>query len=129
MVKIYLCVFLFFCHFSAIGQVTFEQIPHNLQLYPRDANSQAEVIISGTINGTGYTKIGVRVLRAGVQTKVVSQTVTSTSDQAAFRLATIIKAEPAEYAYQVFLYTATDSLEISEALTSGFRSQLITCHF
>ena len=112
--KLYTCIFFFLYCFSATGQVTFTQIPRDLQLYPRDANSQAEVIVSGTVNSTGYAKIAMQVLRDKTVTKVVSQTVALTSSSTTFRLSTVIKAEPAEYSFRVFLYKGSDSTLVAE---------------
>ncbi len=109
MKRVYGSLILFLCYFSATCQVVFEQLPRDLQLYPRDANSQATVIISGRMNTAGYAKIGMQVLRAGAVTKVVSQTLEPAVSSSAFSLSAIIKAEPAEYSFRVFVYKGNDS--------------------
>ncbi|MFD2936562.1 sialate O-acetylesterase [Spirosoma flavum] len=114
MKRLYGSIILFLYYFSATGQVVFEQLPHELQLYPRDANSQATVIISGKIDSTGYTKIGMQVVRAGILTKVISQTIEPAISSSAFSLSAIIKAEPAEYSFRVFTYKNADSTLVAE---------------
>ncbi|WP_227686898.1 sialate O-acetylesterase [Spirosoma arboris] len=101
-------------YFSSFGQVVFNQLPRDLQLYPRDGNNQAEVVVSGTMSGTAtsYTKIGMQVSREGILTKIVNQTLSPTNT--AFKLSSIIKAEPAEYAFQVFAYKGKDSILVAD---------------
>lgn len=116
MKKFYPVFFLFLCYFSAPGQdlITFTQSPRDLQLYPRDANNQAEVVFSGTVNKVGYTKIGAYVLRESVLTRLVSQTLNATISSQSFSLQIPIKAERAEYTFQVFVYSGTDSTLVVE---------------
>ncbi|GAB2556923.1 sialate O-acetylesterase [Spirosoma areae] len=111
---VYVGIILFLYYFSAVGQVTFDQLPQDLQLYPRNANNQAEVVISGKVTDTGYTKIGMLVLREGVVTKGISQTLAPTGSNTAFKLASFIKAEPADYSFRVFVYKGQDSLLVAD---------------
>ncbi len=114
MKRLYGSLILFLYYFSVNGQVVFEQLPRDLQLYPRNASNQAEVFVSGKTSVAGYTKVGVQVLREGVLTRVVSQTLASELASAPFRLSAIIKAEPAEYAFRVFVYKGTDSTLVAD---------------
>ena len=114
MTRLYGIVILFLLYFSASAQVSFDQLPRDLQLYPRDANNQAQVTVSGQVTGVGYTKIGLQVLREGMLTKVISQSLSPTASPSAFTLVSTIKAEPAEYSFRVFLYTGTDSTQFAE---------------
>ena len=114
MVRLYGSLILFLYYFSANGQVIFEQIPNELQLYPRDSTSRAEVVVSGKTRGAGYTKIGLQTFREGVLTTVVSQTINSEDTTFVFRLTAIIKAEPAEYSFRVFTYKGGDSTLAAE---------------
>ncbi|RYF46793.1 MAG: hypothetical protein EOO39_49255, partial [Cytophagaceae bacterium] len=107
--RLYIGVILFLYYFSASGQVNFQQLPRELQLYPRDTNNRAVVTISGTINARGYTKIGVRVFREDSLVNVISQTLVPTDSATAFVFSPVIKAEPAEYAFRVFIYKNSDS--------------------
>ncbi len=109
MKRLYGSLILFLYYFSATGQLVFDQSPRDLQLYPRDANSQAVVVVSGKMSAAGYTKIGMQVLRAGTLTKVISQTLEPAVSNSIFSLSAVIKAEPAEYAFRVFIYKGADS--------------------
>ena len=114
MKRLYGCLVLFLYYFPAWSQVAIEQIPRDLQLYPRDTSNQAEVVVSGRMTSAGYNKIGMQVLREGKLTKVVSQTLAPAVDSTRFRLATIIKAEPAEYQFRVFIYKGPDSTLVAD---------------
>lgn len=112
--RLYGSIILFLLYLPVAGQVTFDQFPRDLQLYPRDASSQAEVIISGTVSTTGYTKVGAQMFREEALSRAVSQTVTATASNTTFRLAFTIKAEPAEYSFRFFLYKGADSTLVLE---------------
>ena len=114
MKRFYCFIFLAFFYCPAIAQIRFDQLPRDLQLYPRNQNNQAQVLISGTLDDTRYTKISLRVFRQGLLTQVLSQTFASTATRPAFRFTPLIKAEPAEYSFRVFLYKGTDSLLVLE---------------
>ncbi|WP_460972091.1 sialate O-acetylesterase [Spirosoma migulaei] len=114
MKRLFVALILFLSYFSSFGQVVFDQLPRDLQLYPRDGNNQAVVVVSGRMNTAGYTKIGMQVLREGVLTKAASQTLAPSVGNTAFTFSSIIKAEPAEYAFRVFVYKGVDSLLIVE---------------
>ena len=111
---LYAGVILFLLYFPVSGQVVFEQLPLDLQLYPRNASNQADVVISGKTSGAGYTKIGVQVLREGMLTKVLSQPLTPTVASSAFALTATIKAETAEYNFRIFLYKGADSTLVAD---------------
>lgn len=112
--RLYGSLILFLYYFSVNGQVVFEQLPRDLQLYPRNDSSQAEVIISGKTSTAGYTKIGMQVLREGVLTRVVSQTLAPELASTPFSLSAIIKAERAEYSFRVFAYKGADSTLVAD---------------
>ena len=114
MTRLYVGFILFLSYFVAVGQVSFVQLPRDLQLYPRDANSQAKVVISGSMSKAGYTKIGVQVLRQGIATQMLSQTFVATASNSTFTLSSTIKAEPAEYSFRVFIYKGADSTLVAE---------------
>jgi hypothetical protein len=106
---LYCCFILFLFYFTASAQINFSQLPRDLQLYPREANSMAAVPVSGTVIAGGYTKVAVQVLREGAITGFVSQTLVPTSTSQPFSLSSAIKAEKAEYEFKVFLYKGADS--------------------
>lgn len=111
---LYATLILFLLYFSSFAQVVFDQLPRDLQLYPRNGNNQAIVNFSGRLAATGYSKLIVRVFREGKLTQTVSQTVSTTVSNAPFSLPTTIKAEPAEYSFRVFAYRGTDSTLVAE---------------
>ncbi|WP_461151614.1 sialate O-acetylesterase [Spirosoma pulveris] len=113
MKRLYFGVILFLYYFQAQGQLVFDRLPRELQLYPRDASSQAQVVVSGKMDTAGYTKITMRMAREGVLTNVVSQSLEPASNSAPFSLSATIKAEPAEYSVQVYIYKGTDSLLVA----------------
>ncbi|GAB3639728.1 sialate O-acetylesterase [Spirosoma arcticum] len=112
MKRLYSAFMLFLYYLPTFGQVTFDQLPHDLQLYPRNATNQAEVPISGQVTTAGWTKIGVQVLREGKVSQQLSQTIAPASTNTAFQFQAQIKAEPAEYSVRVLLYKNNDSTEI-----------------
>ncbi len=114
MKRLYTSIILLLLYFPVLGQLTFEQLPRDLQLYPRDGTNQARVLISGRTSTAGYTKVSTQVLRAGKLTTIVSQTINPTVSNAAFALSTVIRAEPAEYSFRVFAYKGADSTLIVE---------------
>lgn len=114
MKRLYGSLILFLYYFSVNGQVVFEQLPRELQLYPRNDSSQATVVISGKTSVAGYTKIGVQMLREGVLTRVISQTLAPEITTSTFSLSAIIKAERAEYSFRVFVYTGADSTLVAD---------------
>ncbi len=105
---------LFLCYFTVTAQVRFDQIPRDLQLYPRNAVGQADVTVSGTVTNTGYQKIGMQVLREGQLIQAVSQTLVSSVANASFKLTSTIKAERAEYEFRVFMYKGIDSTLVAD---------------
>ena len=111
---LYKVCILFLLYFPVAGQIVFDQLPHDLQLYPRDASNQAVVPIRGIFNVVGYSKVSVQVLREGKVVQALSQTISSTASGAPFSLSATIKAEPAEYSFRVFTFRGSDSTLIAE---------------
>ena len=109
MERLYSSFLLLLCYFPMFGQVIFDQLPRDLQLYPRNAANQAGVPISGRVTTAGWTKIGIQVLRAGKVNQLLSQTISPAATSTAFQFQPQIKAEPAEYLVRVFLYKNNDS--------------------
>ena len=114
MKRLYTSIILLLLYFPVFGQLVFEQLPRDLQLYPRDGNNQARVAISGRTSAAGYTKVSAQVLRAGKLTSVVSQSVNPTVSTAPFSLSATIRAELAEYTFRIFAYKGADSTLIVE---------------
>lgn len=112
--RLYGIAILLLLYFPVLAQVIFDRIPRDLQLYPRDAMNQATVTISGNVTETGYSRIGMQLLREGVLTRIVTQTLTAGTATSAFSLTATIKAEPAEYSFRAFLYKGLDSTLVAE---------------
>lgn len=113
MKRLYGSLVLLLCALPTFGQITFDQLPRDLQLYPRNAANQANVPISGQITTAGWSKIGVQVLREGKVSQLLSQTVAPAATSTAFQFQALIKAEPAEYAVKVILYKNNDSTVVA----------------
>jgi hypothetical protein len=111
--RLYWTLILFMTYGWAVGQVSFTQLPQNLQLYPRDASNQANVLIGGTVTAAGYNKVSVQVRREGVLTQALSQSL-SAAARPTFQLTATIKAEPAEYSFRVFLVRGADSTLVAD---------------
>ncbi len=91
--------------------VFFSTVPYDLQLFARDSANQAIVPVAGYVNKVGYQRIRLLFFREGklltVSTKILNPADTLT----AFRFEPRIRAERAQYSFQVFLYrTVTDSV-------------------
>lgn len=86
----------------AAAQVTFTEAPENLQLYPRDTENKAKVVISGKLLRKNYTRA---VLEISEEKKLVStlNAEFSATDSAGFSFEADIAAKPAEYDFKVFL--------------------------
>lgn len=102
------------------AQVLFEQMPRELQLYPRNSQNQATVPISGTVTTAGYRRVSVHLWREGKLSSISSQTLSPGATNQLFRLSAVIKAEPADYRFRVFLYKNNDSTLVAD-------SQRIVC--
>lgn len=111
---IYTSLVLILFYFTASAQIKFTQLPRDLQLYPRDANNQAMVVVSGTVVVSGYKKIALHLLREGRLTKVTSQTLLPSATNTSFQFSSSIKAEKAQYEFKVFLYKNTDSVLVAD---------------
>lgn len=114
MKRLYTSIILLLLYFPVLGQLVFEQLPRDLQLYPRDGTNQARVLISGRTNITGYSKVSAQMLRAGKLVSVASQSVNPMSNTAPFSLSAVIRAELAEYSFRVFAHKGADSVLVVE---------------
>ncbi len=114
MIRLYTSLVLLLCYLTATAQVSFTQLPRDLQLYPRDAANRAEVVVSGTVTAAGHSRIGMQVLREGVLSQIVSQTLNPSLTSAPFSLTSTIRAERAEYSFRVFVYRGADSTQVAE---------------
>lgn len=86
----------------AVAQVTFTQAPENLQLYPRDSQDKATVVISGKLLRKNYTQAILEVSEEKALVKTLTVDFTAT-DSVSFTFQTEISAKPAEYDFKVLL--------------------------
>ncbi|GAB4025125.1 hypothetical protein GCM10028809_04390 [Spirosoma gilvum] len=84
-------------------------MPHSYQLFPRDANNQAEVVISGINYTPWHTKLNLEVWREDSLVSLQTKSLAPNVDSTLFRFSSIIKAERAEYTFKVYAYTESDS--------------------
>ncbi len=110
MVKILyvLCV----CHFivfsprlsaQQFSAASFDQLPANQQLYGRNPDNQADITFAGKVTAGGYAYLSVLKYRNGAKTGYLKAALNySNTATANFSLSTKIKAELAEYAFEVY---------------------------
>jgi len=101
---------------------TFDKLPQNYQLYPRNDQNEAFVPISGKIEDPGWEYFSVQILRnkqiIGYQKAAISYT--NSVGKFSF-LPVKIKAEKAEYDFKVYAVKGKDSLNLvnRENIVSG----------
>ncbi|MDZ7900596.1 MAG: T9SS type A sorting domain-containing protein [Arcicella sp.] len=84
--------------------ILFDQLPQDYQLYPRDDKNQAIVPINGTIEVAGWSYMSVVVYRNKKLYSYVRNSFAydNTGKLGKFSLSPIIKAELAEYDFQIY---------------------------
>lgn len=92
---------------------TFENLPQNYQLYPRNDTNEASIPISGKIEETGWNYFSIQIFRnkqfIGYQKAPISYNKTIGN----FAFKTIkIKAEKAEYDFKIYAVRDKDSLNV-----------------
>lgn len=91
------------------AQITFTKAPLDYQLFPRNAQSEGQIPIEGSVTDAAATKISVQILRGNQPYRYVSQNLTFQSGRAAFSLKPSIKAEAVEYLARIYLVKGRDS--------------------
>lgn len=94
-------LFVFILH-PAVAQVTFTQAPEDLQLYPRDQQNKATVVISGKLLRKNYTQAILEVSEEKALIKTLTADFSAT-DSVSFTFEAEISAKPAEYDFKVML--------------------------
>ncbi|MCE7059760.1 T9SS type A sorting domain-containing protein [Dyadobacter sp. CY343] len=90
--------------------VNFQSLPANMQLFPRNANNEADITISGNVEAAGYSYISVVKSRDGARVGYHKNELKYTGESGAFSVVSKIKSELAEYAFEVYVCkSATDS--------------------
>jgi len=85
------------------GDVVFNKIPAQLQLFPRDAQDSAIVEISGYVSTAGFSEIALQVFKDSSLWKEFSQALQYTGGRADFSFTPKIHAEMSEYHFHVLL--------------------------
>ena len=120
--SIYKKPFLLFIFLSCFGiqaysqriySVIFNQLPKDMQLYARDNNNMAEVPISGYKEIPGWNYFSVITYRNGVRVGYTKSVLNyAGKSSATFDLRPKIKAEMADYSFEVFACRQADSLSM-----------------
>ncbi|MCE7040529.1 sialate O-acetylesterase [Dyadobacter sp. CY312] len=94
-----------------IYSVVFNKLPQDYQLYPRNANNEANVPVSGYIELAGYNYMSVQVFRNEVPVKYLRADIKYDSKGiGSFSTSAIIKAELAQYSFKVYACKTADSV-------------------
>lgn len=88
---------------AQIPDVEFTQIPKDGQLYPRNLQNNADVMLAGEVRESGYDEIRVEVFRNGVLWNDVGQNLQYANGIAPFSLNTTIFAEFSDYRFVVYV--------------------------
>ncbi|PWK17006.1 putative secreted protein (Por secretion system target) [Arcicella aurantiaca] len=93
---------------------TFDKLPQNYQLYPRNELNEAIIPISGKIEETGWDYFSVQLFRNKTQVGYQKAPITYANSVGKFSFSSIkIKAEKAEYDVKIFAVKGKDSLSIT----------------
>jgi hypothetical protein len=96
-----------------IDFVTFDSLPADEQLFPRDKNNEAEITISGKVEAAGYAYVSVVRYRNETRVGYQKSNTQYTGSTAPFKFTSKIKSELAEYSYEFYACkSATDSVRI-----------------
>ncbi|MCY7353297.1 MAG: T9SS type A sorting domain-containing protein [Cytophagaceae bacterium] len=115
MLKFLLSICLLFWFSPTFSQVTvrFDRLPATRQLVPRSEQNQADVNIEGAISTTGYERMAVSVFRNNQLWTYQSQALSYSNDTAHFSFKPSIRAELAEYRFEVFACRTSDSVRVA----------------
>ncbi|MCF2488818.1 T9SS type A sorting domain-containing protein [Dyadobacter sp. CY347] len=96
------------------SSVVFSKLPQDLQLYPRNAQSEAAIPISGFTETAGYSYVSVQVFRNDALQKYLRSDLKYDKGFGSFSIEAKIKAELANYHFKIFLCKANDSTLVVE---------------
>ncbi len=106
--KIYLLTLLF-VHFM-YAQVTFTTTPKDKQLYPRDlTTNQGNIVFSGSISGTTYTKLVLKISKNGISSSQEELPLTYTGSTTNFNFSVLLNTELSLYDLDLYGVTASGS--------------------
>ncbi len=101
------------CQAQRFSSVVFNKLPQDFQLYPRNAENEATVPVSGIVEAAGWKYISVQVTRNDVPAQYQKADIQyNQKGLGVFELETKIKAELANYGFKVFVSRGTDSVLI-----------------
>jgi hypothetical protein len=83
--------------------ITFDSLPENYQLFPRDGSNQAVINISGSIDSTGYDTMYVDLLREDEIYTRDTLALVYVDSVADFQHSIIINAELSEYSIDIYV--------------------------
>ncbi|MDR6193831.1 T9SS type A sorting domain-containing protein [Siphonobacter sp. SORGH_AS_0500] len=107
--RLFTCLFLLLTHSFLNAQITFTKAPLDYQLFPRNDQSEGQILIEGTVTDAAATRVSVLILRGQQPYRYSSQNLTFQNGQAAFSLKPSIKAEAVEYLARIYLVKNRDS--------------------
>jgi hypothetical protein len=130
---IQMCLLLFISS-AIVGQnIVYNEIPANLQLYPRDMQDSSEVIISGHVETLGYDTIMVELYKNNQVSKVYKSYLNYQGASAAFNITPKIHAEKSEYSIKIYLdntlITQSDSIVCGDAYLINGQSNALAIDY
>ncbi|MEA5459810.1 sialate O-acetylesterase [Arcicella sp. LKC2W] len=104
-----------------IPTITYTKIPQNLQLFPRNAKNEANVLIAGKVESPDYTSLTLQVLRNNATVKYYKSSLVYVANTANFSFSHTIKAELTNYSFKLFAIKGADSVLVTtrENVVSG----------
>ncbi|MDQ1086784.1 T9SS type A sorting domain-containing protein [Siphonobacter sp. SORGH_AS_1065] len=98
-----------------VGWIVYDQLPKNYQLYARGNDNMAQVPITGrTADWKNWNYVSVVTYRNGQPFSYHRSSFKPlTSTQASFEMYPTIKAEKADYSFDIYCCTATDSVHLT----------------
>ncbi|MCE7068344.1 sialate O-acetylesterase [Dyadobacter sp. CY326] len=127
--KLLLLLFVFCCSagFASAQRffsVVFDKLPKDMQVYARDDSSKAEIPVSGVIELAGWDHMSLVTYRNNVRTSYQKSALSyGGKTSAAFSMKSEIKAEMADYSFEVYACHEKDSALIvkrSEVVAGDF---------
>jgi hypothetical protein len=94
---------------QTFGSFTFNKLPQDFQLYPRESTNLADIAVAGVAKSSEFTAVSIRVLRNGANNKYQKLALTFSGSFAKFSTKFQIPAELAEYDFEVYGFKGKDS--------------------
>lgn len=94
---------------QTFGSFTFNKLPQDFQLYPRESTNLADISVEGMAKSTEFTAVSIRVLRNSASNRYQKVALTFSGSSAKFSTKFQIPAELAEYDFEVYGFKGKDS--------------------